>query len=208
MWLHSALFPPISCYTYHRECFWCLWCQSLSHLLPNHQSDSCPVLHRVHFCMVVLQEYREWLHGDGATEHKLIKAAVQLCVQIAQPQAPGRGTNYIFSLSPRPLRLSWRPQSVSTCGQAQESKWHLFVSLSPSLSPFLHLNFLLGIFLAHLVFSRLLTQVQKFISVPPPVPLSLCTPVALKFPYDYCTLLFSLLHPSKPWLTGCMPHSL
>lgn len=164
---------------------------------PNHQSDSYPVLHHVHFCTVVLQEYREWLHGDGATEHKLIKAAVQqLCMQKAQPQAPGRGTNYIFSLSPRPLRLSWCPQSVSTCGQAQESKWHLLVSLSPSLSPFLHLNFLLDIFLALLVFrhstSRLLTQVQKVTSVPPPVPLSLFTPVALKFAYDYCTLLLSL----------------
>lgn len=141
------------------------------------QTAVYPVLQRVHFGMVVLQEHRERLHGDRAAEHKLIKAAMQLCVQIAQPQAPGRGTNYIFSLSPCPLQLSWCPQSVSMCGQAQESKWHLFVSLSPSISSFLHLNLLLGIFLTPSVFrhsaSRLLTEVQKVISVLPPVPLCL-----------------------------------
>lgn len=176
--LRCALFPSISCYSYHRGCIWCLWCQSLSHLFPNHQSDY-PVLHCVHFCMVALQEYRERLHGDRAAEHKLIKAAMQLCVQIAQPQAPGRGTNYIFSLSPRLLRLPWCPQSVSMCGQAEESKWlDLFLSLSPSLSPFLNLNLLPGIFVAPLVLrhstTRLLTWVQKnIISVLPAVPLCL-----------------------------------
>lgn len=151
----------------------------------------------MHFC-AALQEYRQWFHEDGATEHKLIKAAVQLCVPIAQPQAPGKGTNYHQPLSSPPPTLVMPSICQYMWTGAQESKLHLFLSLSPSLSPFLHLNFLLGIILAPLVLrqstSRLLTQVQEVTSVPPHVPLSLLTPVALKFAYDY----YSLLHPPKP----------
>lgn len=115
--------------------------------------------------------------------------ALQLPAQIAG--APGRGTNHICSL-PHCPHPNPRPDTVSMCGQTQESKWLLRFSLSPPLSPLLHPNLLLGLFQAqcnHLLHANRGKKKIDIISVPPPV-LPYLTfssnslrPVALKLAY-------------------------
>lgn len=155
MWSHSALFShtfPVK--SYHR---------GPVPFSSQSASKACSVLHSLHFCMCTNRWCCRSAESDSAgTELQNTSWLGRRTAVCADSTTSSSWQRDKLSSA---FLLATPSLSACVCGQAQESKWHLFLSLSPPLSPFLHLNLLLGLSLAFLALKHsatsLLTQVQK-----------------------------------------------
>lgn len=165
------------------------------------QSDSCSALQSLHFCMCTNWGCYRSAESDS-TETSWLGGHTAVCADSTSCWRRNKSYLHPFVLAlpnPRPNALT-----VSVCGQTRERKWHLYLSPSPSLSPFLILIFSWGScwfpWHSHTVQPASSHESKKTLSLSlllsylaAPSPFSLLRSVALKLALDYFNLLLLMV---------------